>query len=285
MGNNLQEIKQETIDLAEKRINEMQQTGELDLPENYSVGNALRSAWLKLQETKDKNKTPVLENCSRISIINSLLQTVVLGLSPARDQVYYIPYGKTLTAQPSYFGKMAIARRLDDIEDIRAEVIYGNDEVGIEIKNGNKTIAKHETDFASIDNNNIAGAYCVISFKDDRPDRYTIMTMAEIKKAWDMGRGEQKPHKDFAQQMAKKTVIGRACTEIINSSNDSYLMDRAMGASADESVRQEVEGEIEENANTETIDITPEGETDPADAVPDSEPEEEPPPEKDDPFS
>ena len=87
---NLTEIKKQTVDAVEKRIKELQETGDIDLPEDYSVGNALKSAWLTLQETQDKSKNPVLETCSRTSIQNALFDTVVQGMNPAKDQIYYI---------------------------------------------------------------------------------------------------------------------------------------------------------------------------------------------------
>jgi len=50
---------------------------ELLLPDDYSIENALKSAWLILQETVDKDKKPVLEVCSRASIANGLLDMAV----------------------------------------------------------------------------------------------------------------------------------------------------------------------------------------------------------------
>lgn len=51
------------------------------------------------------------------------------------------------------------------------------------------------------------------------------MTINQIKKAWAMGAtgGNSQAHRDFPDQMAKKTVISRALKVIINSSNDAYL--------------------------------------------------------------
>jgi len=253
----LTEIKRKTVDVAEKRIRELEEAGELHLPNDYSASNALRSAWLALQETKDKNSNPVLEVCNRTSIINALLETVILGLSPARDQVYYVAYGKHLVAQPSYFGRMALAKRVDNVLDIRAEVIYEGDEVTIEVVNGNKIVSSHQSKFSNIDDNKVTGAYAVVEFADNRKDRYTIMNMDDIKSAWDMGRGETDTHKKFTARMARKTVISRACNEVINSANDNYLMDRAMSSRADYEVEQEVQEETENGIATEpeTIEV------------------------------
>ena len=42
MSTNLTEIKTQTVDAVENRIKELQNTGDIDLPEDYSVGNALK---------------------------------------------------------------------------------------------------------------------------------------------------------------------------------------------------------------------------------------------------
>ncbi len=257
----LTEIKRKTVDVAEKRIRELEEAGELHLPNDYSASNALRSAWLTLQETKDKNSKPVLEACNRTSIINALLETVILGLSPAREQVYYVAYGRHLVAQPSYFGRMALAKRVDNVLDIRAEVIYEGEEVTIEVVNGNKVVSSHKSKFGNIDDNKVTGAYAVVEFADSRKDRYTIMNMEDIKSAWSMGRGETDTHKKFTARMARKTVISRACNEIINSANDNYLMDRAMSSRADYETEQEVKEEAENGIATEPETIEVEAET------------------------
>lgn len=79
------------------RINKMQTEGSLQIPDNYSPENALKSAYLKLLETKDKDNKPVLQTCTQESIANSLLEMVVQGLNPMKNQGYFIPYGNKLT--------------------------------------------------------------------------------------------------------------------------------------------------------------------------------------------
>lgn len=72
MANQLATIKQEVFDIVERKVHEYTDRGELVLPAGYSAGNAMKSAWLILQETTDTNKRPVLENCTKPSIINAL---------------------------------------------------------------------------------------------------------------------------------------------------------------------------------------------------------------------
>ena len=56
------------------RVNELVKNGRLDLPSNYSLGNAMSSAWLILQGTKDKNGVPVLKACTQPSIANAFIR-------------------------------------------------------------------------------------------------------------------------------------------------------------------------------------------------------------------
>ena len=95
-----------------ERIKELQSTRALTLPKDYSPENALKSAYIILQETVDKDKKPVLSVCTTASIASCLLDMVVQGLSPLKKQCYFIAYGSKLTLSRSYFGSIAIAKRV-----------------------------------------------------------------------------------------------------------------------------------------------------------------------------
>jgi len=127
-------VDKNVADFVLSKIQKLQSNGEIYFPNNYSPENALKSAWLKLQETKDKNDKPVLQSCTQISIANALLNMVVQGLNPMKNQCYFIPYGNQLTLMRSYFGSIAVAKQFGEIEDITAEVIYEGDSVETEIR-------------------------------------------------------------------------------------------------------------------------------------------------------
>lgn len=251
-------VKKDTVDVVASKVREFQERGELHFPANYSPENAMKSAWLVLQSTLDKDKRPVLQTCSRDSIANALLDTVVQGLNPAKKQVYYIAYGKTLTCQRSYFGTMAVTKRVTGAKDIFPEVVYKGDDFAFEIKRGRKTISKHVQTLESINAGEIVGAYCTIVFPDD--SEYTeFMTMAEIKQAWMMSKNnpdsEKSTHSKFPQEMAKRTVINRACKTHMNSSDDQSLVMRHFRGQDDAVEEAQMEEEIAENANQQTIDV------------------------------
>jgi len=264
-NNNLALVKKDVVDVVGKKVQEFVSRGELHLPPNYSVENAMKSAWLILQNTFDKDKKPVLQVCTKDSIANALLDMAVQGLNPAKKQGYFIAYGKQLVFQRSYFGTMAVTKRVAGAKDIFAEIVYKGDEFEYQIKNGSKYITKHIQKIENVDPNNIVAAYCTIVFDDDR--QFTdVMTWDEIQKAWSKSKNnpdrEGSTHKDFAQEMARKTVINRACKRYLNSSDDGSLLMYHVNRADEVAAEAEVEAEIEENANQELIDIEYEVEED-----------------------
>jgi len=218
--------------IADQVLNRVQQftaNKDIKLPPDYSPENALKSAWLILLETKDKADKPVLETCTRESIANALLNMVLQGLNPVKKQCDFIAYGNKLTMQREYHGTIALAKRYAGVREPVANVIYEGDEFEYSIdEKGYKTITRHIQTIDNIDNNKIKGAYATLLFEDqDRQPYVEVMTMAQIRQAWMQGatKGASPAHKNFPDEMAKKTVIGRACKLFISSSDDSALFD------------------------------------------------------------
>ena len=212
-----------------EKIKAYQQSGDLTLPPNYAPENHLKSAWLIITETKDRNDKPALTVCTKESIANALLDMVISGLSVAKKQGYFIVYGNKLTFLRSYFGSVALAKRVTkgEFKEPIANVIYEGDDFVYEIDptTGRKKIIKHSQDIANINNDKIKGAYCIVTVGDSTD--VEIMTLSQIKKAWEQGatKGGSMAHKNFTDEMCKKTVIGRACKMTINSSDDAGLYD------------------------------------------------------------
>lgn len=276
MSTNLTVIKEETIDAVTAKIHSYQKNSSLHLPDGYSAENALKSAWLILQNVSDRSGAPVLQVCTKESIVNSLLDMVVQGLNPAKKQGYFIAYGKNLVFQRSYFGTMAVAKQVDEtIQEIIAEVVYEGDVFKYRLFRGRKEITEHEQSLDNISGKKIKAAYCMVINHDGEIVKTEIMTMDEIKQAW--AQSQMKPidekgniksggtHDKFTAEMCKKTIINRTCKPIINSSSDSHLFKQSVNRADEMTVQSEVTAEIEEKANTETIDIV-------AETVVDSEP-------------
>ena len=211
------------------KIEKFQADGGLTLPANYSVENHLKSAWLILQSTQDRNGNSALSVCTKDSIANALFDMVLQGLAVSKNQGYFIVYGNKLEFQRSYFGTVALAKRAGGIKkEPVANIIYEGDEFvySIDPNTAGIRIIKHEQKIENIDNTKIKAAYALITLADGTT-QVTIMSMQQIRAAWNQGatKGNSPAHKNFAEEMAKKTVIGRACKMIINSSDDAWLYD------------------------------------------------------------
>ena len=209
------------------KVSSYQNDGSLTLPSNYSVENHLKSAWLILQSTKDRNNKPALEVCTKDSIANALLDMVLQGLSVSKNQGYFIVYGNILEFHRSYFGTVALAKRVGGIvKHPVANIIYEGDEFVYEFNTdtAETRIIKHDQKIDNIDNSKIKAAYALIKLPNG-DTHVELMSMQQIRAAWNQGptKGQSPAHKNFPDEMAKKTVISRACKMIINSSDDAWL--------------------------------------------------------------
>lgn len=255
-------LQKDITDEVNNRLTGLQDEG-LKIPTNYNASNSLKSAFFKLREVKDKNGKPALEVCSRESIANSLLDMVVQGLSPAKTQCYFIVYGSQLQLNRSYFGTQAVLKRLTNVKDIWANVIFEGDEFDYEVVGGREKLLKHNTKFQNRDNN-VLGAYAVVKTNEDE-EILTVMTKKEIDAAWGQSKSKQQTvHQKFPQEMAKRTVINRASKAFINTSDDSDLLVEAINNSTeneydnsrvDVTPEQDAQQRITENANKETLDF------------------------------
>ncbi len=251
------------------RVKNLEGKGELKIPPNYSPENALKSAYLMLAETLDKDKKPVLQSCSEASIANALLDMVIQGLTPAKKQCYFVAYGSKLQLMRSYMGTVAVTKRLKGIKDVKAYCVYESDEFEQEydVNTATLKIAKFNPKFENIDLNKIKGAFAVI-VGDDGPIHTEVMNISQIKNSWNQGyaKGKSGAHTNFTDEMAKKTVINRACKMFANTSDDSDLLIESFNNSDERvyddkdlvnDVEYEVKEEIKEKANSKPIDIKP----------------------------
>lgn len=248
-------------DLSDKvlnRVKSLEKEGNLQFPVSYSYQNALRSAYLILGETVDRDKRPVLQSCSQASIMNSLLNMVIQGLSPAKKQCYFIAYGNQLQLSRSYMGTVAVTKRLKAVSDVKAYVIYEGDEfeTTYDLTKATLNITKFNPKFENIDNAKIKGAFATV-LGPDGPIYTEIMNFKQIQMAWSKSRTGGQVHKDFAEEMAKKTVINRACKMFANTSDDSDILIEAFNSTEElepEDVKETVQAEIKEKANSKIIE-------------------------------
>lgn len=244
MANDLTLLQKDITDDVASKLDELKKDGGLAIPANYNPANALKSAFFEMTNSPSGN---LLEKCSRNSIANSLLNMAIQGLSPAKKQCYFIPYGQNLSMQRSYFGTQKVIKSLTNVEDIWATVIYEGDEFEIEIEGGRERIAKHTTSFLNRDND-IIGAYCIIK-KSDGEEVLTVMTRKEIEASWSQSKNKSVQNK-FPQEMAKRTVINRAAKAFINTSDDSDALIQAVNDTTEEEFENEQERAVRDVTET-----------------------------------
>jgi recombination protein RecT len=218
-----------TNELANEIILDIQgkQSRGLVFPDGYNVENAVMSAMFIIKDTKDKNDNLVLSSCTPDSIKQSVWKMTSLGLDPNKKHCYFIPYGNKLNCQESYFGLQFRAKRADpNIDKINAQIVYEGDKVEVEINSdGDMLIVKHIRSIDNIDMTKIKGAYATIKYLNgDTKSEY--MTMAQIRTSWSKSKTGGAVHKEFPDQMSKRTVLARLCTSVVNTTTkDTALYD------------------------------------------------------------
>lgn len=200
-------------------LNEMASDGQLYFPENYSIGNALKSAMSKILTSDQSQK---LLECTPESKKQALTEYLVQGLDASKNQAYFIPYGNKMQMMRSYFGDVAVTKSTGLVKDVYAIVIYEGDEIITDFDEyGRETLVSHKTKFENRDNA-IKGAYAVAVGVNDYK-AYCFMTMKEIQASWNMTKAKTNNQfqTNFKQEAAKRTVIRRLVKMIFNTSENT----------------------------------------------------------------
>lgn len=231
MSNETATLQKDITDVVLGKITELESQG-VKLPNNYNAANALKQAFFKINEValsrqeggglymEKYGNTPV----GKTSIANALLDMIQQGLNPGKNQCYFIAYGPKLQMSRSYFGTQAALKRLDEINDVKAEVIRKDDVFEIGSIDNETVVIKFVPSFENMDKE-IIGAFATIT-KSDGSKVYTIMTKKQIEKSWSKAKTKNVQN-DFPEEMAKRTVINRAAKPFINTSDDAELFSDA----------------------------------------------------------
>lgn len=246
-----------------------QSQGTVSFPPNYSVGNALKAAYLIYQND------PELQACTNASVANALLDMCIAGLNPSKNQCYFVPMGNQCTLMTSYFGKQTMAKRIKGVKDVRSDVIYRDTEYELlldEYGNDDIKITK-PCQLDKRNSANIIGAWAKVILDPEvwGVDAYTsIMTLEDIQNSWSMGRayGKSKAHQKFMAEMAKKSAINRCIKNFINTRDDQdILIETVNRVTSNEykepNVYEDVQYEVHEEQATQVIDIPHEAHTEP----------------------
>ena len=238
---------------ATKWIADDIQAGKIPEIPGYNTGSEMIGAMMKVAQTKDRNGRPALQVCTRESILSSLRDMAIQGLSMSRNQCYPIVYGSQLTIQPSYFGTICAFNRMFPDYKVTADVLYEGDEY----------VLLHDDlfDFDYIElrarklenrDNPIVAAYgSVVDMARHERVYGCVMTSKEIKTSWSHAKTD-KVQKEFPQEMAKRTLINRMLKMFVNTS--SSIVNPEMASA----YTRMVQGEYEEAEAQQTSEVSPE---------------------------
>lgn len=238
-----------------------QQQGQVSFPLNYSVGNALKAAYLIYQND------PKLQKCTNASVANALLDMCIGGLNPSKNQCYFVPMGDQCTLMTSYFGKQTMVKRIKGVIDVRSDVIY--QDTGYEL-----TLDQYGNDDITItvpcpldkrNSANIVGAWARIILDPavwGVESYVAIMTLEDIQNAWSMGSayGKSKAHQKFMGEMAKKSAINRCIKNFINTRDDQDILIDVLNRVTsneyhDSDIYDDVQYTVKEEQATQVIEI------------------------------
>lgn len=225
-NNTLQTTNENSLSVKEKNISDkvlnslsiMQEQQGLVLPKGYNPTNALKAAYLKLAESN-------LLNADKDSLAQALLNMCIQGLTPAKNQCYFINFGGKVNMMRSYHGDKAACIATGLVKDVPAYVIYKGDTVDITYQEDGYMKVEHKTSWQNM-NNEIVGAYAFAVLPDGRKV-YDIMTIERIKKSWAMSKNygdKNKLQNTFDDDACKRTVIRHLTKSIFNSSTDNNLI-------------------------------------------------------------
>lgn len=224
---------------------------QLHFPQGYALGNQLKLMYLSLMQNA------VIGKATPQSIGEALSEATLQGLEIDKKQLYFIVYGDKLTMFRSYYGDVAVAKRTGLVKDIRARVIYQDEPYELETnEDGEVEVKNHKAILGSFDKD-IVGVYAWADLPNGKR-LYTIMTWNEVQANWRKSKTNQGVHKEFPQEMAKRTAIRRLVKMIFNTaptlSSEASTIIASFNRTTEEEYDNKLGGNIK-NGVANTIDI------------------------------
>jgi recombination protein RecT len=171
----------------------------------------------------EMRKRPELQKCSKISILQSVMESCSIGLSPVgpMQYAYLIPYwNRALNCtdaqlQIGYRGFVELARRSGAVVSINADVVRQGD--FFEFEKGEKITIKHRPSFSEGEQPVIA-AYAVANLVAGGVEA-EVMPRWRVDKIMERARGKRRegattPWDTDFEQMAIKTVVKLLCKRL-----------------------------------------------------------------------
>ena len=221
------------------------------LPAGFNKDRFMQNCMSVLTESKD------LQACDMQSVKRTLLKGALLGLDFFNKECYAIKYGNSCQFQTDYKGEKKLAKlySIRPIEDIYAKLVREGDVLIEKIVNGRPTIDFEPKPF---NNGAIIGAFAVALFKDGTMS-YETMSVEDIENVRkSYSKAPNSPAwKNSYGEMCKKTVLRRLCKGIelnFESIEQKKVFDEAGDCTFDNQLRNDVQADIEENANSINFD-------------------------------
>lgn len=219
-----------------------------------SIGAALPSGFNEQRFVQNAlallNDNPDLAKYGKQQIILGLMKGATLGLDFLNHEAYLVPYGNKLQYQTSYVGSVKLAKKysIRPIKDIYAKIVREGDEFEEVIVNGEQSINFKPKPF---NDGKVVGAFAVCLFADGGI-QYDTMSLVDLENTRAHSKAKNSPAwQQFTAEMYRKTVLKRLCKHIeidFESADQRLVYDEE---SAVEDVKDQVEDEIVQNANTE----------------------------------
>lgn len=173
------------------------------MPKHLTADRILKTALTAI------NKTPKLLDCTRESLMLSIMQAAELGLEPggALGEGYLVPYGNQCQFIPGYRGLISLARRSGQIVSIEAHVVHEKDEFSCTL--GLDPTLEHTPAWDEADPGPLTRVYAVAKLKDGGV-QFEVMSRAHIEAIRAKSKaGKSGPWVDHFEEMARKTVVRR----------------------------------------------------------------------------
>lgn len=155
------------------------------------------------------NKTPKLLECTRESLMLSIMQAAELGLEPggALGEGYLVPYGNQCQFIPGYRGLIALARRSGQIISLEAHVVHEKDEFSCAL--GLDPSLEHKPAWEEADPGQLRFVYAVAKLKDGGT-QFEVMSRTQVERIRERSKaGKSGPWVTDYEEMARKTVVRR----------------------------------------------------------------------------
>ena len=185
-------------------------TGLLPQMENALLNTNIPAEKIARIVLTEVTKNPKILNCTRDSILISVMEACQLGLEPnaISGLGYLIPYGTKCQFIPGYKGYIKLALLAGSVSSIWARVVKENDM--FEYEEGDSPFIKHKPCITGNAGKPIV-VYAICK-KTNGDKQFEVMTVEDVeairKKS---SAGKYGPWKDDWNQMAKKTVLKQLC--------------------------------------------------------------------------